>query len=207
MRPALPASDYYDGSAPCPACSTDDVPSPTDRAGCADKGRDREGSRVHQSIDRRSRHPAIPPRHRHDYPAALRRGLPGQLEQTTREFPVPPAAGRVRAATSPDLPDSSWRHLRRLHAPVPLVYLFVLLAGPAPSGSADTSRLRRGRLPPSPASPGSGCPQLHRPAATGQRRRSPTSTRSIGASRRTDQRCHLSLTCTASGRAWRIASP
>jgi hypothetical protein len=31
----------------------------------------------------------------------------------------------------------------------------------------DQSRL----LPPSPASPGSGCPQLHRPAATGRRRR------------------------------------
>jgi len=34
-----------------------------------------------------------------------------------------------------------------------------------------------GLLPPSPASPGSGCPQLHRPAATGQRWRSLTSTR------------------------------
>ena len=34
-----------------------------------------------------------------------------------------------------------------------------------------------GLLPPSPAPPGSGCPQLHRPAATGRRRRSLTSTR------------------------------
>lgn len=34
-----------------------------------------------------------------------------------------------------------------------------------------------GPLPPSPAPPGSDCPQLHRPAATGQRRRSLTSTR------------------------------
>lgn len=37
----------------------------------------------------------------------------------------------------------------------------------------------------------SGCPQLHRPAATGRRRRSLTSTRSISASRRTCHRCHL----------------
>lgn len=29
MWPAFPASDYYGGSAPCPACSADDVPSPS----------------------------------------------------------------------------------------------------------------------------------------------------------------------------------
>src|ERR1700748_428638 len=34
-----------------------------------------------------------------------------------------------------------------------------------------------GLLPPSPAPPGSGCPQLQRPAATGRRRRSLTSSR------------------------------
>jgi hypothetical protein len=40
------------------------------------------------------------------------------------------------------------------------LYLLTLLGEPAPSGSAGTSRLCRGRLPPSPAFPGSGCPQL-----------------------------------------------
>ena len=40
------------------------------------------------------------------------------------------------------------------------LYLLTLLDEPAPSGSAGTSRLCRGRLPPSPAFPGSGCPQL-----------------------------------------------
>jgi hypothetical protein len=35
-----------------------------------------------------------------------------------------------------------------------------LLAGPAPSGSTSTSRHCRGCFPPSPAFPGSGCPQL-----------------------------------------------
>ncbi len=42
-----------------------------------------------------------------------------------------------------------------------------------------------GLLPPSPAPPGSGCPQLHQPTAMGQRRRSLTSARSTSASRRT----------------------
>jgi len=40
------------------------------------------------------------------------------------------------------------------------VHLLVSLAGPAPSGSTDTSRLCQGCFPPSPASPGPGCPQL-----------------------------------------------
>jgi hypothetical protein len=40
------------------------------------------------------------------------------------------------------------------------LHLLVLLAGPGPSGSTDPSRRCRGHLPPSPAFPGSGCPQL-----------------------------------------------
>jgi hypothetical protein len=50
--------------------------------------------------------------------------------------------------------------LTGLHALVPLVHLLVLLAGPAPSGSADAPRRCQDCFPPSPASPGSGCPQL-----------------------------------------------
>jgi len=42
-----------------------------------------------------------------------------------------------------------------------------------------------GLLLPSPAPPGSGCPQLHRPAATGRRRRSHLYSNPC-ASRRTD---------------------
>jgi hypothetical protein len=52
--------------------------------------------------------------------------------------------------------------------PVPRVLLFISLAGPAPSRSADTSRLCQGCFPPSLAPPGSGCPQLQTPAATGR---------------------------------------
>jgi len=45
-------------------------------------------------------------------------------------------------------------------------------------------------LPPIPAPPETGCPQLHRPAATGRRRRSLTSTQSTSASRRTGGMTH-----------------
>ena len=61
--------------------------------------------------------------------------------------------------------------------PVPRVLLSATLAGPAPSGSTGHVPALSGLLPPSPAPPRSGCPQLHRPAATRRRRRSLTSTR------------------------------
>ena len=49
------------------------------------------------------------------------------------------------------------------------LHLLISLDRPALSGSASTSRPCQGRLPPSPALPGSGCPQLHQAAATTQR--------------------------------------
>ena len=61
-----------------------------------------------------------------------------------------------------------------------------VLAGPGPSDSADPSRTLSGLLPPSRAFPRSGCPQLHQPAATGQRRSHLTSTRFHSASWRTN---------------------
>jgi hypothetical protein len=61
----------------------------------------------------------------------------------------------------------------------------VSLAGPGPSDGADPSRRCRGCLPPSPAPPGSGCPQLHQTAATARRRSPFISARSHGASWRT----------------------
>ena len=47
--------------------------------------------------------------------------------------------------------------------------LSALLAAPARSDSPRASRRCQGCLPPFPAAPGSGCPQLHRAAATTQR--------------------------------------
>lgn len=41
------------------------------------------------------------------------------------------------------------------------LHLLTSLAGPGPSGSTDPSRRCRGCFPPSPAIPGSGCPQFH----------------------------------------------
>lgn len=57
------------------------------------------------------------------------------------------------------------------------LHLLILLDGPALSGSTSTSRLCRGRLPPSPTFPGSGCPQLHQATATTQQRWSLTTPR------------------------------
>lgn len=53
---------------------------------------------------------------------------------------------RIRTAPSPDPSGLSWWTLRRLHAPVPRVHLFVSLAGPTPSDGAGTSRLHKGPL-------------------------------------------------------------
>ncbi len=50
--------------------------------------------------------------------------------------------------------------LRGFKTLVPHVHLSASLARPRPSGSADLSRRCQGCFPPSPASPGSGCPQL-----------------------------------------------
>lgn len=91
----------------------------------------------------------------------------------------------MRVASGPDPPGSSRCVFERRKTSVSRVYLSVTLATPAPSGSTDTPWLCRGRLPPIPAPPETGCPQLHRPAATGRRRRSLTSTQSTSASRRT----------------------
>ncbi len=108
---------------------------------------------------------------------------------------------------SPHPPDSSWRvRLRGVQMLVSHVHLLVLLAGPEPSGSTGPSRRCRGCCPPSPASPGSGCPQLHPPAATGGPRRNLTSTRSHSASWRSKSASHsasgrsaLTSRCTRSG--------
>jgi hypothetical protein len=54
----------------------------------------------------------------------------------------------VRVASGPDPPGSSRCVFERRRTSVSRVCLSVTLAGPAPSGSAGTSRLCQGRLPP-----------------------------------------------------------
>jgi hypothetical protein len=119
----------------------------------------------------------MPLRHRHGYAADLHRGLPTSAIKPAKEFPAR-HDGQVRAAIQPTSTGFELAALLRGFTPlVPHVHLLVSLAEPAPSGSTDTSRRCRSCLPPSPASPGSGCSQPHRPAATGRRWRSLTPTR------------------------------
>ena len=133
---------------------------------------------------RRSRSPAVSQRPRHAYAAGFQRGLPDQHLKTSPGVlaaSVNSETRRVRPRSARFEPVSK---LKDVTTPVPLVLLSATLAGPAPSGSTGHVPALSGLLPPSPAPPGSGCPQLHQPAATGQRRRSLTSTRTTSASRR-----------------------
>jgi hypothetical protein len=185
MWTAFPSPDYYAGSAPSDANSRRRAcpPAPITNAGRATP----DGSHVHHQTAQRRRRPAIPLRHRHAYPAALRRGLPAGDMNRPRSRP-PPTAGvhrdpaHIRQVRAGGI-------LRGVRTLVSHVHLSVSLAGPEPSGSAGPSRRCRGCLPPSPAPPGSGCPQLHQAAATAQRRSPFISARSHGASWRSMSSC------------------
>jgi hypothetical protein len=92
--------------------------------------------------------------------------------------------GRLRAAPGPDPPGSSRCLNQGRRTPVPRVLLSNTLAEPAPSGSADTSRLCQGCSHPPRQHPDQAALSFDPPAATGRRRRSLTSTRTNSASRR-----------------------
>ena len=132
----------------------------------------------------RNRSPALPQRPRHGYAADLHRGLPGLHEKACPGVPAAFACAGTHRARPVSARFEPVHALKGVMTPVPLVLLSVSLAGPAPSGSTEHVPALSGLLPPSPAPPGSGCPQLHRPAATRRRRRSLTSTRTTSASRR-----------------------
>jgi hypothetical protein len=118
-------------------------------------------------------------------PRLRRRPSPWPSKPTTLsslEVPHPPHnhnhTNRYAPQSSPYPPDFELAgDLRGVTTLVSLVHLPVSLAEPEPSGSTGPSRRCQGCLPPSPASPGSGCPQLRYAAATTQRCRSFTSTR------------------------------
>lgn len=114
-------------------------------------------------------------RHRHEYAVDLPRGLPAGFHKPTQKFPTD--LGGCAPHPAPIRQVRAGGPLRDVMTLVPRVLLSISLAGPAPSGSTGHVPALSGLLLPSPASPGSGCPQLHRPATTDQRRRSLTSTR------------------------------
>jgi len=102
-----------------------------------------------------------------------------------------PGARRASTAPSPDPPGSSWWDALRGFTHRFLAYTSSTCSpDPRPSGSAGHAPALAGPLATLPGTPGSGCPQLHQPAATGWRRRSPTSTRPTSALRRTRRYPH-----------------
>src|SRR6266508_276303 len=141
--------------------STDDEPSRR-RPGSPVGREHRHGSHVHHRFPRQGRRPAMPQRPSTSTPqtflvttrpdrTALRLGRPDAGRNPRQGSPQP----------SPHPPGSSWWfRLRGFMTLVPHVRLSVSLARPRPSGSTGPSRRCQGCFPPSPASPGSGCPQL-----------------------------------------------
>ena len=163
---AFPGSEYYGGSAPPRTDRLSMRPAPPTRRMRA--ARARSGTVPVFTVVRSTKEEP-------DYaPAAslrVRRSLssqpPWRLMPTTAGVPCPPTARQVRAASSPDPPGSSWRRIKGMSH-----------AGSSRTPLRPASRTQTiwqywpvpalsGLLPPSPAPPGSGCPQLHRPAATG----------------------------------------
>src|SRR6266542_2802744 len=150
--------------------------------------------------------PTFPRQPRHAYAADLRRGLLAAPVQRRRSRVA--RCSRVRAL---------------LPGPYPPGWSRFWPYGGLPTGSAllTPSRLASrtqaiwqcwpgpslsGLLPPSPAPPGSGCPQLQRPAATGRRRSPFTSARTRGTSWRTTAFQYTPVASIATSATCRSAS-
>ena len=150
---------------PVPGRSVVGAPSPAPPAGYGQQGKTRDSSRVHcgslAGVGARL------------YPCGLAASTPQSFLAASLAACAyylgssPPTYQRVRAAPGPDPPGSSrCRIMGRSHAGSSRTPLrparrtrTIWRCWPVPALS--------GLLPPSPAPPGSGCPQLHRPAATG----------------------------------------
>jgi len=156
--------------------------------------------------DRRGMWPAMPLQLRHGYAADLHRDLPTGDINRPRSFPPRnEGMGTRRSPAQIHRVRAGGLFLRGVTTLVPCVHLLVSLAAPAPSGSPGASRRCRGCLPPSPASPGSGCPQLHRSAATDRWWRSLTSTRLNGASWRSMSHDHTAFGVVAISSGFTVA--
>jgi hypothetical protein len=142
---ALPGSEYNGGSAPSRTDRRSVRPAHPPRWTREEWARSRRFP-CSLSFARRRRSPTLSLRPRHEYPAALPRSLPGSTCRPPQEFPAP---GHIAADRYAPLPAQSHQvragaELRDVMTSVPLVLLSTTLTGPAPSGSADTSRLCQG---------------------------------------------------------------
>jgi hypothetical protein len=152
MRPAFPASDYYEPSAPSqrhqPTASL-----PTQG------GRRWDGSHVHHvSIDWVGAQ-LFPLQHRYEYAAVLPRGLStDRITRLRSPRPRPRTACAAFRPTSTRLePASALRGFNRWFT---LVTPFRLAERAQAVWWYRPASPSSGLLPPSPALPGSGCPQL-----------------------------------------------
>jgi hypothetical protein len=168
MYAAFPRSDYYEDSVPSRGPqSTVDLPAATlaGRRG----GQPQDGSHVH--------HEPVSGLGAQLCPCSIATPTPqafsvasGPTKKIPTEGVAAPNRNDVHCYPGPHPPGwSRCVRLRGFQTLVSHVHLPASLAEPGPSGSAGPSRRCQSCFPPSPAPPGSGCPQLHQPAATGQR--------------------------------------
>ena len=144
MRPAFPASDYYEGSAPPrgqqPTASLPTTGSPRMvPTFIADRSTGAAPSFPPAASPRVRRRPSSWPPHR-----PIHSGF---------RVTHPNLGTDVRCRPTQIRPVRVGSTLTELHALVPLVHLLVSLAEPAPSGSADASRLCQDRFRPHRRSP------------------------------------------------------
>lgn len=166
LCPAFPDSDYYDSSAP------PHRQQPTTRPPRPIPGRlpSTSGTGVMVPVFTVNRSTGEVPSYAPATSPWLRRRPsprpPDRRHQPNREFPA--EAGARRCPAHIRQVGAGGFVLRGVQPLVPRVHLPISLVGPDPSGSAGSSRRCRGCLPPSPASPGSGCPQLRPGHCDGQ---------------------------------------
>ena len=183
MCPAFLGSDYYGPSAPSRR-QQPTVDLPADQQAAGRVGQPRDGSHVHHVPVDRIGAQLNPCSLANGYAAGIHRGLPTDIRSrlrsrlTVRRFDARCCPARIHQVGAGSTLEGNQSLVHSLR-------LSVSLAGPASSGGADTSRRCQGCFPPSPTPLGSGCPQLHRTAATAQRGGSLTRPRIHGASWRT----------------------
>lgn len=111
LRPALPAPDggssrprLLRGLRPTPRPPVGNGPAHPPCWLHVREGDHRDGSHVHDEIDRSGRRPALPRQHRHAYAAGLQRGLPTARATRLRSRQRAPAPRRRALQTGPDPP-------------------------------------------------------------------------------------------------------